>query len=248
MKKLIFFLLLLIISVPAFAGVQDGLVAWWTLDNQDSLTSTTVLDKSGNGNTGNLNSMTQAGNSITGVRQQGLSFNGSSQYIVDTQVINAGFATVSCWIKISAYPASKGHIIGFMNGIGSGTKDKNLSVDANGKVHFYVYDGTTKITPDPSVTVPLNKWTHVAGTTNNSFTIAYQDGVEIARVATNTSFAGYSVPNVFLSGSTSDTAWSGQWLAGQYDDARIYNRSLSAQEILDLYRPGAILRNAKINQ
>jgi hypothetical protein len=204
-------------SAPA-----NGLVGWW---NFDEGSGTSAADSSGNSNTGTLtNGPTwTASGKINGA----LSFNGTNQDVhvtTATDLIGGGPATVSAWIYPVAYVAGGGYII------------------ANWEVVFYLSSGCdcvgfssdnqTHNVPSAANSVPLNQWTLVtaardaAGTTN-----VYINGVlsSAANQFSGTPLAGY---NGTIIGNRDGDATP---FNGKIDDVRVYNRALSAPEILRLY-------------
>ncbi len=72
-----------------------------------------------------------------------------------------------------------------------------------------------------TVTLPLNTWTHVALSYDGACLRVYVDGLEVASRA-----AHGSLP------PTPEPTEIGQWFHGAIDEVRIYNRALSAGEIL----------------
>ena len=90
--------------------LAQGLAGWWTMDGADTVWSSPTAgveyDRSGNGNTGTLENMTQSGSPTVGKIGQALSFDGSSSYIDMTSssgvADNLSNFTVSAWFKTSA--------------------------------------------------------------------------------------------------------------------------------------------------
>ena len=201
--------------------INRGLEGWWPMWEG---AGGKILDISGNNNHGALTN----GPIWTG---RGLSFDGVNDYVDPSKVLNVPYVTVSAWIKIVSIPTSNGRIAGFLNGFGGAAWDKELYIDAEGKLRFYVYDGVERITSVPSNAIPLNQWVHVAGTANGLSARAYVNGVEVGSVAAGATYTGYTVPNVYIQG-TDGTAG---YIAVSIKGVRVHNRALSALEIQRLY-------------
>ena len=215
------------------AAVTNGLVAWYPLDGN-------AKDASGNGNDGKLANFTFDGTTDGwngGKFGKALLFNGSSDYVkvpvsASLQSIAAA-VTVSAWIYTSgpsSYPApvlgtggiqtssNQGIMMGFDL---SGGFSCTVQGDPNyGRVYF-----------NP----PLNQWANVGC----SWSAASQTitGYVNGAVAASASYTGSMGPlSPLLIGSTN---WSNAPFGhfnGSIDDARMYNRVLSASEMSQLYR------------
>ena len=223
---------------------MNGIVGLWHLDEVVGTTGTgSVLDRSGNGNNGTPSNVTFGASGQIG---SAVSFNGTSSYILNSNTVNIPYTTVSAWIKISAVPSSNAYIIGFSNGNGGGINDKILYVDTEGKIRFYVYDGSAKSTSEPTITIPLNTWTHVVGTANGTTAYAYMNGSLVGSVAAGNTYTSFNSANLMLGGYTNGGSSAFAYLSMYLDEAAIWNRPLgdgtnngSSNEILELYRRGA---------
>jgi hypothetical protein len=224
------------LATPNTNALSEGLIDYWSMDgNTISWSTDTIKDLSGSGDTGNLELLSTTSAPVAGKIGEALKFNGTS-YIVGSSVVNVPQVTIAAWVKLSAYPPSNRMIAGFANGLGSITYDKDLYVNSSGDLFFYVYDGAGKTTSTPSSPIPLNTWVFVVGTANGSSAQAYVNGVQVGSVAAGSTYTGYTVPDILVSGSS---AVFGQ-LAATIDDVRTYNRALSAQEVALLYALGTI--------
>ena len=221
-----------IIRSPAYLGLQNGLIVCWTFDGS----YTKVPDCSGKDNTGSVNN---GASKTLGKLGQALKFvrDGNSQHVRSKSLVNTTKVTVSAWVKIPVYPTvGLALVAGFLNGLNSNTYDKDLGIDTTTqKAAFYVWDGSGK-TANSSVAMPLNKWTHLVGTADGTNAYIYQDGVQVGSVAAGDTRTGYTVPNIFVSGTTLFDDL--HFIDGTIDEVRVYDRALSANEIARLYRIG----------
>lgn len=227
MKKLYFsFLLFLCVSLNSNAQVpsyvpSSGLVGWWGFSGNAN-------DASGNGN-----NFTVTGASLTtdrnGTPNSAYQFNGSSQYLVNNSLSHlfseSGSFSVSIWVYKTATATGSAIMSGAPGGgpfvwiIQGSASVMMFGTNKQGLAWFWA--------PAP---ITLNNWDHYVGvfTTNNmSF---YKNGV-LAATNTYTHTGATSVTQPLYVGRGA----SGTYLGGKADDVGIWNRALTAQEILDLY-------------
>ena len=204
-----------------------GLVAYWNF-NEGS--GTTASDSSGNGNTGTIYGATRT----TGKISSALQFSGANQYVRGNKIVNIPKATVEAWVYITSAPASSKLIAGFVNGLGSTREDKLLHITSGRRIGFTVWDGISDKTIISTSQIPLNTWTHVAGTADGTNARVYVNGVEAGSIAAGNTEADYTVPDIFIGGSSASFGY----FSGKIDEVKIYNRSLSASEITDEYLQG----------
>ena len=202
--------------------VDTSLVGHWTFDGPD-IQGTTAIDRSSFGNNGTITGAVPA----KGKLGQGMSFNGTSDYI-SALGLSASSFSVSLWVKCPILPGTS----------------KNSSLVKNLERQFEIrWDGTSFpksfgfTTSGGSLTVVdmgdislTNTWYHLVGTWNGTTLNAYNNG---ALVTTST-------PGVTPDPSSSNFEIGRNNNYPDYanvtlDDVRIYNRALSTTEIADLY-------------
>jgi Concanavalin A-like lectin/glucanases superfamily len=204
-------------------GPTSGLVGWWKFDEGSG---TTTADSSGNGYTGTLyNSPTW----ITGQIGGGMSFNGTNQYVdagSGPDISSLPF-TLAAWIK----PQSNGTIISKRNNWAAGSMrfDWQRNSDTGGGVILQSYPSTWTFSYVP----PIGVWTHLAVVATSSSTDLYVNGVFNQSISPFTLGTDATADLTFGSDAPSDTYHD--YYNGAIDDARIYNRALSASEVWDLY-------------
>lgn len=224
-----------------FSALNNGLVGYWKFDESSyNNVSGEVKDSSGNGNNG-----TGSGYSATslppGKFGNAATFNGTSQYIDAGNASNLNFGTgnfsVSAWYKLSANSGDETIIAKSANITGNAV-GYSLFYDQpdGGLLIFKVPNGSTNIAASASWTYNTN-WHHIVGVRNGNTISLYLDGVFLA---SNTGLNGVNVTN----GSSlriGDDA-SINYFSGTIDEARIYNRALSPQDVQSLcnYAPGPV--------
>ncbi len=213
--------------------LNNGLVYVFSLNGGDiNWGSNTAYDRSGNGNDGTLVGMSTTSSPINGKLGQGLNFNGLSTYINTPTFSFLGQSsasfTVSAWVKPRVISGS------IFNNDGGGWNTGLLGFHL-GKLSFYVHGIGYLDSPNTAV---ANRWLFVTATRDGATGInrLYENGVQV-----NTNNGTYSASggsNKFAIGIPNigccqmDTPG---YFNGIIDDARLYNRTLSAAEVKQLY-------------
>jgi len=200
----------------------------------------TSTDSSGGGNNGTLvNSPSWVSGKVGGA----LSFNGTNQYaslgdITPLQFERTNSFSGSFWIKISSFQQSS--IFSKMNSANG--YDLGL-LESNGTVMDVFLSNTwttNAFRARATFASPVadNNWHYIVttynGSSQNTGVKIYIDGnlATMSYVQENSLSGSILQPGVYASiGSRSD----GQLFKGQIDEVRIYNRALSAAEIMALY-------------
>jgi len=207
----------------------SGLVGWWTFDEG---TGTTAYDLSGNGNNGTFSS--PAPTWTTGkVGSGALSFNGTSSYVSvpSGPTLTYNPITFAVWVN---EPAST--LGTFM--IGKSTYGGFLRDYGNGQYEWDIYSGSEH---NIFATIPsYNQWHFVVGTYDGSVQKLYVDGT--LATSTNLSVTPQSTTDFGIGACI--FCGPGQFTHGLLDDARIYNRALSATEVQMLYNASGTLDSA----
>lgn len=215
--------------------LEHGVVGYWHFDEA---TSTTAYDSSGFANAGALTSgptWQSASNCRAGAC---LSFDGTNDFVdmsdkpeFDPERDNW---TVSAWIKISVTPDGIGDdIVGYANSGGSGDIWR-LFVKTDGKAEFR-YSSDDQITVrSASSTSQVNngQWRYVVGVRDGTTVRIYVDGVQESTGTGDTNEIKNGTATVDM-GKNPGSALT--FFTGSIDEVRIYNRALTAAEILNLY-------------
>jgi hypothetical protein len=206
----------------------NGLVLWWTFDEN---TGTTANDLSGSGYNGTLNN---GPTWVTGQITNALSLNGSSSQYVGVSGpagVMGGLtgATLCAWVQTTSQ---------FILGFNDATGNRFSIVGEGGVVYFCAENGSLSY-PSCSYT-PDGNWHWFALSYNGSASglssvTGYIDGVAL------TLSAGGSNPGSTLSSTLGtftvarDLAYSA-YHTMNCDDVRLYNRALSVGEITNQYQ------------
>lgn len=221
--------------------LADSPYAYWRLNDLGA----TAADDSGNSRTGAYTGMTLglAGAIPTDPANHAVSSpNPANDYVRSNFMLNTSQVTLECWIKVTGTPSADTIIAGFFNGYAATTYDKVLYLDTARKLRFYAFDVTAsaaKYTPAGASAIPVNQWVHVVGVYDGTRLRAYVNGAEVGSILASSTYAGYTVNNVFLRGKDGGTpaAFAGT-LAASLDEFAVYNTGLSAARIAAHYAAG----------
>ena len=203
--------------------------------------STWFYDWSGNGNNGTCSGTSCP--TLTGGKFDTNAYNFSGIAIKYVSIPDSGNewnftnrnTTISMWVKFDSSPAGTGLISSFTSGPTEGWQVWMQSASV-----LRVYD-TVAGGKNFAWTPSIGEWHHIILTKDTDLE-AFADGVSLGTV---------SLSNLDNKGSNSltigatDTAGR-QSINGTIDEVSIWNRSLSSQEVLDLYKRGAMHLNLSV--
>lgn len=207
-------------------AMANGVIAYWRMDEPGGVT---VYDATTNNYNGTLNSL----NNVSGKFDNGYRFNGvaPNSYInVSTLASTVGTYTFSFWVNIqntvdTQYFFESQTPILRMYILGSATVPRLQMT----------YGGTTRIFIDP--TYIKNSWAHIvyvmAGGSVDMVYL-YVNGIDMfpgGLVYADTNIAGTKMIGSNYQGTASN-------YDGYFDDFAIWNRALTASEILAIYNTG----------
>jgi hypothetical protein len=219
-------------TVPSegYTNIVNGLVGWWKFDEGSG---TTATDSSSSGNTGTL-SGSSTPSYVTGkVGPYAISFvSGNTQHVAINNSNQTAVYTVSAWIFVSAAGAAQ---VILDNRISNTTLANHagfvLYLDASGFAN--VYSVSISLLGDVNTAGAVNlagAWHLVAATDDGTTQCLYVDGSQVN--STITTYVGQPSDAILAwIGASYDPTYS----TATIDDVRIYNRNLSAAELLDLY-------------
>jgi hypothetical protein len=202
-------------------NLQKGLVGHWTMDDADT-SDGTLYDRSAYDNHGTLDSGINTG--VSGKIDEAYSFTGETLSI---PAIEPDTITISSWVN----PDNDTDDMRWGRLDYSSSNNRGILLRYNsGNFQLLHGDGTTIVyTPYVSVSNISGTWIHTVCTvTSNGDTEFWINGV---LEDTNTS----NGLNWGSSGGTFEISETGRF-TGQIDDFRIYNRTLSEDEINALYQ------------
>ena len=213
--------------------LNSGLVGYWKFDES---TGQIVNDSSGNANNGTLGATSSPGTDdptwATGKIAKGLDFDGVNDDVRIPDSISLRpptGVTVAAWVKADVLSGGKTAVDKRL----SGSADSYVLGTLGTSVRFCAAETSTQCAVGGTLTT--GAWYHLAGTFDGSSSKAYLNGVLVATYAWSNplSYAPFSV----LIGAEDQNGAITLRFDGVIDEVRIYNRALSAGEILNLINP-----------
>ncbi len=205
---------------------DNGLIGYWTFDEGSG---TTAYDYSGNGNTGTTGGTTI----ILGKVGNARSFNGVTDNVnagTNTILNQTNNLTVAAWVYNQETRAYK-----IVLSRGKYQADGwYWWLDSSGW-RITINNTGTSGGPQSGVIIQNNAWHHMVMVIDNVNlkTYFYYDG-QLKTTGTNPFVFAGNASQKFIAGDYSDYLGTYTWM-GSLDDIRVYNRALSAEEILAIY-------------
>lgn len=227
-------------GVPSI--VTNGLVLYLDAANTKSYptTGTTWTDLSGNSNNGVLTN----GPTFDSSNGGSIVFDGVNDNVLITNAFNLQNQnlTVSLWIYITNIPNSISTLIDFSHGTVPNPQGWVIQTEngTTGRNFYFAYYSTSSFQPASGigsgigVPLTLNTWQNIVFTKNNTTVIGYKNGVAVfnpslAASSTITYINGRN--NLMIDGAIGFT----RYIGGKYSVCQIYNKALSATEVLQNY-------------
>lgn len=190
--------------------MQYGLLAEWKFDEGSG---TTAADATGDGYNGTL---IGGPTWVAGKQGDALSFDGIDDYVDISDISSMPLFSLSTWVNNATGGDSRHSIM------------RDFWEVASTELCYWSYSfANTYWRSTASGTIPDNTWLHVVTTWDGSVIRHYING-QLSWVDAATS-SGTSQPLLTISG------YGGRMFKGMLDDVRVYNKTLTASEVLQLY-------------
>ena len=223
-------------STPAQADISSGLVGYWPLDGD-------ATDAGGNGFDGTINGDVEPAPDRMGYPDSAMLFPpdaGSHINIGDYPEFQiTGEMTLAAWVFLNSDNQNNCRIIA--KGGGSGQRSWNLNIEeetggvANPATLQVSDTGAASISLNDTESLPTDQWAHIAGVYRPGEAMEiYVNGVLRATRTSgvpNAQYGDNGLPVLIgARNACGDCGWD-----GLIDEARVYNRALSAEDIQELY-------------
>jgi len=207
------------VAVTVSNTAPSGNVAAYAFDESSG---NTVVDGSGMANTGTLSNATR----VTGKFNSGLHFDGNSSIVTvpdsNSLDLTTGM-TLEAWVDPDV--ADNWETLLFKERSG-GDAYALYGASDTGAPEVQVFTGGTSHVAQAQTPLPLNVWSHLAATYDGSNLRLYVNGSQVA----STAVTGAITTSTGVLHMGANSVW-GERYTGAMDEARIYNRALSAGEI-----------------
>ncbi|MAH44451.1 hypothetical protein CMI37_01390 [Candidatus Pacearchaeota archaeon] len=160
-----------------------------------------------------------------------LLFDGLSDYVQCGSPVETQHVSLSAWVK----PTQIGDYVGVCGcAQGTGVNGYRLGISTTGKIDALIGHGSGYEITLGDTSIVVDTWNHIAMTAGDNFIRVYLNGAEdnatpTARTITTT------FNNDFIIGAWSDL---GSKYEGYIDEISLWNTSLSAGDIADIYNLG----------
>ena len=219
-------------TITSNPDLESGLVGHWTFDGKDM--NDGIVDVSGNGYTGVLKGLTST-TTAPGRIGQALSFDGVDQTRVNADTTDNMTEFTACvWVNPNSLTNEDSDTkISLLN------KRYDLTFNNTGGVNFSIPTDAIYSYVNSSVNISTGTWYNICAIHYGIGTAPkmYIDG-QIQSGSSNVGTgiqADDSADPLYFGANNNSYAWN---LDGSIDDVRIYNRALSADEIMRLYQLG----------
>jgi hypothetical protein len=223
-KKLIH-LVSFVLVLTAASSTPAGLVGYWAFDEGSG---TSARDGSGSNNHGTLMGNPQW---VDGHISKALRFDGVDDWVevphrailtVNKEV------TVSAWIYAQRHTGPGGESWQGILAKGESPRSYSLYTEVSGALHF----STAGVGTLSTTTVPLNQWVHVAAMVQNGQHKYYINGEPAGTAGGGITLPGAADTYSVMIGRTHEAA---REFLGVIDEVRIYDRSLTAEQVRGLF-------------
>jgi hypothetical protein len=206
--------------------ITNGLVLSLDAANVKSYTSgsTTWRDLSGSNNSGSLVN----GPTYNSANGGSIVFDGVDDYVITNTNLTLSNATLLCWIKRNGNQSQYDGIL-FSRSPSAAT---GLNFGASNQLGYHWNDTATTYNWNSGLIIPDNTWCMIVVTITPTVGVAYlsQNGLITSSTNTTTHNSASSlIFNLFR-----DTT-GGRFSSGNISSVQIYNRALSASEVLQNY-------------
>lgn len=194
-------------------GITDGLIAWYPLNGN-------VNDYSGNGNNGTLSGATI----VNGISQSAYSFDGTNDYINTNILPSTNNLCITMWVKHNSISDKM-----FLSSGQIPNTDARLYLGCStGKWDMGIYNQSWGGVNGGTIPVTLN-WTFICLNMNGATATMYVDGV----INNQRTYSNYILnQNIYIATHGTNGTY---YFNGLIQDVRIYNRALSAEEVMINY-------------
>ena len=171
----------------------------------------------------------------TGHSGTALNFDGAGDHVEipdDVSLEVTDEITISAWIKLAELDGNLHGIVAYSDFELRAYKLAWDNRSGTNRLWFSVNNGTTPPynTLSPTVNLQEDQWYHIVATYNSTEMRIFVDSVSVGSKVPTSYLGGYGSYSVDIG------SWTTYWFNGTIDEVRIYDRSLTASEIQQLYQ------------
>lgn len=213
-------------QVPSYVPT-NGLVGWWPFNGNAN-------DESGNGNDGTVNGATLTADRF-GDASKAYSFDGNNNNILVPHSNSFNFQannrfSVSCWLNTQNLNNLNCIVIEKQQSLGNSQLGWNVGIETNSMFNLYLHNGVGGLYSTNYGLVNINEWSNLLYTWDNGVSNVYLNGQLIGTANINDQVGDNSESLII---GNNDFGVFG--FNGFIDDIGMWNRALTADEVLALY-------------
>lgn len=216
-------------------AMPSGLIAWYEMESAPP-----ALDSTGHGHIGTCASCPTE---VPAKRGGGYQFNGVNRIdVVSTTDLQPATFTLACWTRWSTFPGNNIYACPLGKYYGGGFANSwqicLRGTDGSGGIEwvFISQHGAFDQLRNPAA-ISTGGWHHLAATWDGATKMMYLDGGALPLTSAPTMPVKYDTGLVTLGADILNTVSQDSAFDGVLDDVRIYDRALSASEIVQLAQP-----------
>jgi len=215
-------------STIAWADLNDGLVAYYPFNSNAN-------DESGNGRDGVVHGATLTSGQ-DGIENSAYEFDGITDYMSFPQAL-PDMTEMTFWIWLNIPSGQTGLYNIFVDADGDSLAGVKFTYEGNDRVYLESWKSGARLKVYPSVGKQItDRWVNIAWVMTGEYSIVYIDGQEAVNVKVGGSNVGGH--KMFLAHQYVGEMPFANAMKGKISSVRIYDRELSATEILALYEAG----------
>ena len=138
--------------------------------------------------------------------------------------LSGGGVTYSIWV----FNSNTSHRCTYISAV-SGPVLQHYAANPDG----YMFSTSGSEWTGPQVNITPNVWVHVVGTYDGTTLYLYENGSKISEKAVSTTLP--SINQFYIGGTNGSNSCGYGSVLNYFDDVRVYNRALTATEVLALY-------------
>jgi hypothetical protein len=219
------------------AGLVDGLVGYWHLDDETG--SRIARDSSINGNDGVLAYLDPAAVWVAGKAVGGLAIEGDGFVNVD---LSPSIASITDQLTIAGWGFLEGTIMDYATiasrEVGTSIDQHyHISINSRGEVPaLWLNTEAGTMLLQSTVAVTRQTWIHIAGTYDGTTARLYVDGQPVASQATTGGIVADTTPLILgANGNGASDNNVTERFPGKIDEIMLYRRALTAGEITQIH-------------
>ena len=256
MKKLLVMLLTMVLAMtlvlpmalPVAAGGGPQLAARWPFNEASG--AGTVVDISGNSNDGTVYSATTGEAGQSALFDKAVSFDGTDDYIDCGNKASLSITTpitLEAWIYLDAWSGSWDRVVAKTASWAGGLSYILGISETYRGVYFGLWTGDAQTNIKGQTPIPMNTWTHIAGTWDGSTMRIY---INHAVQPETLSFAGpitATTTHLYIGWDGYGQSIHYYQFEGLIDEVRIWRGALTAAQLDDMLPP-AIALNPTVSE